>query len=254
MLFLLNRIAPYLVPLLYFVLVKLLFYFPGQWMVIGIGIIALALSNFILLKLKDKTKRVFWLALWSVVYALSGSAYILILEHAWIINAFLIIWALVYWLYLEAVFHDFYETEKTYILDLQNITLYGNILIIFFLTASLDSLYVFLNFSWLHIFSLLALVYFCLFYLAYLRQKLPAREIKSYSLMGAWMLFGLVAAVSFLPSSIYVLASVVSLAYYILVSLLLLDYKGLLLAKSLWRHLFFFGLVILAVLATAAWF
>lgn len=254
MLFLLIRIIPYLFPIIFFSLVKALFYFPDQWPWVVFGIVALSIVNFGLLKLKDKSKNVFWLAIWSLAFTLAGTAYILILEHVWIINSFLIIWSLVYWLYLESVFHDFYETQKTYILNLSNITLYGNILIIFFLTASLASFYIFLNFPWLQIFPLLAVVYFSLFYLAYLRQRMPISEIKVYSFIGALVLFEFISAVSYLPSSIYVLASTASLSYYILMSLSLLGHQGKLSQKLLWRYLSFFSLVMIVVLVTAAWF
>lgn len=254
MLFLFNRIAPYFLPVVYFVLVKLLFRFPDDWRLIILAIIVVSLVNFILLKFKNKGKEVFWLALWSLIYVLAGFAYILILEHTWIINGFLLGWSFVYWLYLEAVFHDFYKTNKTHIINLQNITLYANILIIFFLTVALDSFYIFLNFSWWQILSLLALTYYVIFYLACLKQGLTKREATIFSLLGAWILFQLFVATSFLPSSIYVLASIISLVYYILVSFLFLDHQGKLSKGLFWRYVTFFCLVSLLVLVTAAWF
>jgi hypothetical protein len=253
MLFLLLRFLPYIIPALFFALTKAVFYYSNYWYWFFGGILAVSLLYFILLKYKNRDKPVIWLCLFALIYTVAGFAYSLILENPLVINAYLIVWSLFYWLYLEAVFHDFYETAKTFIFNLQNITLYGNILIIFFLTAALANFNIFLDLSWLTLLLLLAAAYFCLVYLAFIRQGRGKSEAGIYAGIIALILTEILGGLLMWPSSFYVIAIIISLCYYLLMSLSLLSLLDKLIRKSLIQYLVFSVLILAAVLFTATW-
>jgi len=160
----------------------------------------------------------------------------------------------IYWFYLEAVFHDFYETEKTPFLNLANITLYGNILVIFFLTAAAVAFDIFLNFPWLPLLLFLIASYFVLIYLALNKQDLGRPIVWLYSLILTLIMGELFTALLFLPSSFYVLASLLALTYYFFTYLIILSAAGKLKRRSLAWFSLLVALVAIAILATAAWF
>lgn len=253
MIFLLVRFLPYFIPVCYFVLAKATASQPDLWLMFLVLGLLLTLANFVLLKVKNRQKPVLGLAIFAVIYYLSGLAYFLVLENAWVINAYLVVWSLVFWLYLEAVFHDFYETTHTHILNLQNISLYVNILIIFFLTGSLVSFYIFLNWSEVGILLLLGLAYLGVINFALIQQKINRDEAWVYSSIITLILLEVLLALLFLPTSFYVAAAIVSLVYYGLSSLTLLALKKQLVKKLFWRYLVLCLMVGLAIFLTAAW-
>ncbi len=253
MLFLLLRLLPAIIPIVFFVLTKAVFNHADGWPWFLAGIIILPIIYFALLKYKNRDKRIVWLGIFAVSFAVTGFGYFLILENPTIINLYLIAWSLVYWLFLEAVFHDFYETAKTYIFNLLHIIFYGNILIIFFLTATLASFNIFLNLPWTVLLPASAVVYFCLVYLAFIRQGLPQKQALLYAGCVDLMLTEILGALLLFPSSFYVIAIIVAVCYYLLMQILLAVSKNKLNRRLLIELLVFSGMILLVVLATATW-
>jgi len=253
MLFLLLRLLPAIIPILFFASAKGVFYFIDQWQWFLAAIIILPIAYFALLKYKNRDKSVLWLGIFALIYALTGFAYSLVLENSLVINIYLIGWSLIYWLYLEAVFHDFYETAKTFIFNLLNITLYGNILIVFFLTATLVSFNIFLNLPWYALLSLSAAVEFSIIYLAFHRHGLPQKKALLYAGLVDLILLEILGGLMLLPSSFYVIAIITALCYYLLMQILLYAYDNKLNRRLLIELLAFCGLIMLVVVATAAW-
>lgn len=253
MLFLLLRFLPYIIPIAYFIAVNTVFYHSDYWLWFLLSVIIFPLAYFALLQRDNRNKPVFWLAIFSVIYAVTGFAYVLILENSVVISIFTVLWSLIYWFYLEAVFHDFYETKKTYIMNLRNIALYGNILIIFFATATLVSFNIFLNLSWIYLLIIAAAVYFAIIYLAFLRLSADKRQALLYAGLIDLILAEILAGLLLLPASFYVIAIIVSLCYYLLMQTISYSLEKKLDRNLLIRLLAFFGLILLAVVLTATW-
>ena len=168
MIFILIRIFPFLIPVLYWLLLKTIFILNGQifWPILISLTINFLYFLFIFLKKKKSEAFIFLLHSWVLIF--SGFAYVLILSSEIFINLFVTIWALLYFLYLESVFHYFYETKKILLLDLKNIIAHINLIAFFFLTASLINFRIFINFSfWL----VLILVAVFSFFLIGMREK-----------------------------------------------------------------------------------
>ncbi|MFA6526606.1 MAG: hypothetical protein WCT26_04320 [Candidatus Buchananbacteria bacterium] len=253
MLFLLLRLLPAIIPILFFVSTKAVFYYADSWQWFIAAILLLPTVYFVLLKYKNRDKIVIWLGAFSLIYALTGFAYSLVLENPTVISIYLLGWSLIYALYLEAVFHDFYETAKAYVFNLLNITLYGNILIIFFLTAVLASFNIFLNLSWIVLLVISAAANFLIIYLAFQRQNLPKKLAMIYSGIVDLILTEVLGGLLLLPSSFYVIAIITALCYYLLMQILLSARANKLNRKLLIELLAFSGLIFLAAAVTAAW-
>lgn len=253
MVFLLIRFLPYVIFPAYFILARLIFAFTDFWFWPLALVFVMLGFYFFLLKIKSPAKNMLFLFLFAAVFSFAGLAYSFILENDWIINIFLAVWSIVLWLYLESVFHDFYDTKRKHIVNLENITLYGNILVIFFLSSALLSWQIFLNFSYPLIFAFLASVYFCLLYLACSRQGFTARQSTVKSAVLALILSEILLGFKFLPVSFYVSSACLAVVYYWLFNLIVLDYKGQLSSKNSIKYaIFALGLIVL-ILLTAVW-
>ncbi len=253
MLFLLLRFLPYVIPAAYFAAIRSIFSFNGEWSGIFTGIILMIGAYFALLKYKNPKKDVLLLGIYALIFASTGFAYSLILENQYIINLFLIIWSLILGLYLEAVFHDFYETDKAYALNLSNITLFGGILTVFFLTAAMNSFNIFLSLPWYYLLLGLVFAYLVISFLIFSRHRILLRTALLYSAIIGLIMLEIVSAIMLLPCSFYVIAIVATLAYYVMVSLILASQKGRIGKKELWRYLAFAGAALLLVVLTANW-
>ena len=254
MVFLFIRFLPYFVPICYLVLLKVVFYYSDWWILLLLLGVILDLAYFALLKYKNPQKPILGLAVFSLIYYFTGSAFVLILENNYVINSFLLVWSLIFWLYLEAIFHDFYETTHTHIINLQNISLYVSILSIFFLTCSLISFNIFLNWPNFGILIILGIVYLSVISFTLGQQQISRDNAWLHGSIISLILIESLLALMFLPVSFYVTSVIVALVYYFFFSITLLSLKKQLTNKLLWRYLAFCLVVALAVFLTATWF
>lgn len=247
MIFLLVRALPYVIPLFYLVLLRVVFYFPNYWIWIVLVSVVSLLLWFALLKSRDTSKSLLPSFAYALIFLIAGFSYLMILENNWIINGFSVGWSFIFWLYLEAVFHDFYKTGKTYILNLQNVSLYSNILVIFFLSASLSNFSIFLNWSKTWILVFLLLVYFALLYSVFLFQGWEIKKAQVFSFILSLVMIEFTAVIMLLPSSFYIIASLSAGLYYFLSGVSILWMRQSLdkiaLAKYLGFSLFFAAIV-----------
>ncbi|MFA6228490.1 MAG: hypothetical protein WC668_04915 [Patescibacteria group bacterium] len=256
MILLLLRIFPYLAAVAFFLLCQALFYWPGYWSWFFIVILAVPSIYFFLIKSNHKTKSVTFAYLYSLIFVIAGFVFLLILESFYVLNLFLLSWAFLFWLYLEVVFHDFYETAKVSVANLNNLHSYFDILIIFFLTAALVNFSIFLNWPAVVIVPILSLVYFVLYYWLYLKYLSGRRNALIYALIQAIVLTELLFLLLFWPVSFYVLAILLSATYYLMLSLSLSSPARLTKGNkggSGLRAIFIFSLVVVLTLITAIW-
>lgn len=253
MIFLLVRALPFIIPLAYLASLKAIFYFPSNWpWIVSVSIIFLLLW-FVLLKSRDTSKYLLPSLGYGLIFLIAGFFYLMILENNWIINGFSIGWSFIFWLYLEAVFHDFYKTRKTYILNLQNISLYSSILVIFFLFASLSNFSIFLNWpkGWILLF--LFIVYFSLFYSVFLFQGWEIKKAQTFSFILSLVMIEFSAVVMFLPSSFYVIASLSAGLYYFLSGISILWIRQSLDKIAFAKYLGFSLILAVIVISSANW-
>lgn len=254
MLFILIRLAPFFIPVLYFWLVKFMFYQTGFLFWFFLGLFLIDLLYFWLIFFKTKKPEVWLWFLHSLILMLVGSAYVLILSSNLFINLFLVIWSLIYFIYLESIFHYFYETKKALLMDLRDITAYVNLIIFFFLITFLINIYIFLDWrAWLII--LLAIPpTFLLLASQFKANQIASSKILLYASILTLVLIETLLAVLFLSVSFYVSAVIVLLLYYLLVSLAILKIKDQLTKGLISQYLIFAVIVIIIMALTSQWF
>ncbi|OGY49747.1 MAG: hypothetical protein A3B89_02340 [Candidatus Buchananbacteria bacterium RIFCSPHIGHO2_02_FULL_40_13] len=253
MIFVFIRLSPFLIPLLYFIMLEAMFYFDNFrfWPFL---ILLLFNALYFLSIFFKKRKNEALIFLWHSSILLSiGLAYPLILGSQLFINLFIVIWLLVYLVYLESTFHYFYGTKKILLMDLKNVLAYVDLLTIFFLSVFLINLYVFVNLAaWL----VLLVVFSSAFWLIFSQLKINQIAIRPglvYALVLSLLLTEVLLADLFLSVSFYVSAVLIALLYYLLVSLSILNLQGSLTRGLAIRYLVFTLAIILIVALTSQW-
>jgi len=253
MLFAVIRLMPFIIPIYYFASLKALFFFNSWWPFVFASIIAVNVIYLLLLRVKSKDKKVSAVLFYSVIYAIFGFIALLILENQVFINLFLVFWSLVYFIYWEAVFHYFYQTQKRSILEMKNIILYLNILVVFVYSALIINLNVFWGLQWYWVLLTAFIVNAIILMNLLLFTDLSPAKNKLIIFTLDLILLQLLVALFYLPISFYVGAFVMALCYYWLSSFFLLSTQNSLRPKKLIQYLAF-GLVIgLFVILTSFW-
>lgn len=253
MLFAIIRLLPFVIPVYYFLSLRSLFYFNSWWPFVFASIIAINVVYLLLLRIKSKDKKVSAVLFYSIIYAVLGSIYILILENPLFINLFLLFWSLIYFIYWEAVFHYFFQTQKRSILEMKNIILYLNMIIIFVYSALIINLNIFLSLGWYWVLLIAFFVNLILLINFFLFTDLSPRKNKLVIFILDLILLQLLGVLIYLPISFYVVAFIVSLCYYWLTSFLLLSAHNNLRPMKLVKYLVFGFIIGLFVVLTSFW-
>lgn len=253
MLFAIIRLLPFIIPVYYFLSLKSLFYFNSWWPFVFGSIIAINIIYLLILRIKSKDKKVSAVLFYSIIYAVLGSVNVLILENSLFINLFLLFWSVVYFIYWEAVFHHFYQTQKRSILEMKNIILYLNVIIMFAYTALIMNLNIFLGLDWYYVLPIAFLVNLVLLINFFLFNDLAPLKNKLVIVVLDLILLQLLAALIYLPLSFYVVAFIISLCYYLLTSLYLHFAGHNLRPRKLIKYLVFGFIIGLFVVLTSFW-
>lgn len=253
MIFILIRIFPFVFPVIYLALLKMMFVLGGAmtWLLT----IALLINfiYFLFIYFKTKNSSIFIFLFHSFILVLTGFSYVLILGSEIFINLFLVVWALLYFLYLESIFHYFYETKKVIVLDLKNIIAYINLISFFLLTAFLINIHIFINFSVWLVYLGVAVTTFVLVLSRLKINNIDWRRSLLYSLLLSIMIIEVLVAVLFLSVSFYVLAVILTILYYILSSVLVLSVNNNLTKTILWQYVIFTLISIFIIAITSQW-
>ncbi|MEI6288781.1 MAG: hypothetical protein WCP18_04415, partial [bacterium] len=240
MVFLLIRFLPFVLPIVYWLMLMATNYDVGYWQIFLAVICIADLVYFLLLYLRTKKYPVIWLFLHSWIFVCSGWFFILILDKPLLLQVFAVIWSAVYFVYLESVFHHFYETEKVSIIDLNHIIGYANFAIFFLTLSCLFNVFIFLDLKWWWFLAIAILVSFVLLFSQMLIAKMPSRKAFLSSVWLMIILTEIVAGFMILPISFYVSAFVGALSFYFFVSLFLLAKDEKIKKQTIWQYAIFF--------------
>ncbi|MDO8668959.1 MAG: hypothetical protein Q7K65_01560 [Candidatus Buchananbacteria bacterium] len=253
MIFILIRVFPFFIPVLYWIILKTIFIFDGRFLWPLFIALAVDFLYFLFIFLKKKNGDAFVFLLHSFVLMLAGFSYVLILSSSTFINLFLVAWSLIYLLYLESIFHYFYDTKRVILLDLKNIIAYVNLIAFFFLTSLIINLRIFINFSLVYVFVAVGLSAFILAMSQLRVNGIPLKKSLIYSIISALLLIQILIAVLFLSVSFYVSAIILTVLYYLLSSFLVLSAKENLTKAAVWQYIIFTLIVMAIVSVTAQW-
>jgi len=253
MIFVLIRIFPVLISLLHFVLFRTIFYVNDFWYWPVILLLILDILYFLFIFYKKRDGIIFIFLFHSLVFLLAGLVYILILGSDIVINSFLIIWSLIYFIYLESVFHHLYQTKRVLLFNLRNVVSYINLIAIFLLVSALINFYIFINFSWGAVFLIFLTCLIILILTQFKLNKIEYKKIILYTIILFLIFAEFIIVVMFLPVSFYVSAVIISLLYYLLISLSLLNIKGGLTTSVLMQYIVFTVVSLILVSITSQW-
>jgi len=253
MLFLLVRISPVLIPIVYFFLLRALASHVHQWHWLLLASILLNLACFALLANKLKRKRVWFILVYSSLFAALGFGYAFLLGSSSVLYIFMIVWSLIYLVYLESVFNYFYRTQRLFLIELKNISAYSSLLMLFITVFVLTSLHIFFGFAWWWALLIYAAIAFVLLFDRFLIQGFDHRTNFLYSGIISLVLVEVYGALMWWTVSAYVLAIVVATGYYLLSSLTLSAAIDKLSRKNIIQYVAVAVIVLILVLITARW-
>ncbi|MFA6422403.1 MAG: hypothetical protein WCV92_03330 [Candidatus Buchananbacteria bacterium] len=255
MIFFLLIVFPFLIPLIYFINLRLLFSLSDQWYWLLIIVLVLDLAYFVFLYFRNKSK-LRWLGVFflhSLFYISLGFAFTLILTDAFATNLFSVLWPLMLIIFLYSSLHFAYETSRLLIIDIKNIIPYINVACFFVLTAVLINVNIFLAFpSWavMIIFIVSAFVLnLPLFFLYEDKLKISFYYAGIVTLIISEIMLGML----FLPAGFYVLGATVAISYYLMMILLKKKFEGQLQRKDFYKHFSFAAVLLIIILATSQW-
>jgi len=253
MFFLLNRILPFLLPVVYFSSFLIYPWWIDFWYLIFLTVVILDSVYFISLFIKVKDFKLIMGWLHSLIFLAIGVFYLFLFGGNTLAYIFMVLWCLIYLIYLESIFHFYYQTKKSFFIDLVSVLAYLNLVIVFFSVASFLNIYIFLEFSsWLIIIANLV-IFFILIYNNLLLHQIDSKTILCYALGLAVIMTEILVSLMFLPISLYVSAFVMVIFYYLLNNLTVLSLKKKLNRVIIFQYLLFASAVLIIVLVTTRW-
>lgn len=253
MLFLLIRLFPIFLPVVYYLTMKGFFIWPEKWPYLLAGVVILNWIFFILLNRKLKRRRTWFFAGYATIFTTMGFVYAALLSSVLIINLFLVVWSLVYLVYLEAVFNYLYRTERFFILELKSITAYINLAIFFLLSYSLLAYRVLFDLPLWGVFLAFIPITGVIIYNRFLSFAVPHKANIVYSGVLTLILTEVMAIIIWWSNSSYVLAFILLIVYYLLSSVGVSFYDGKLTKKIILQYIVLSAVATFLVLVTAQW-
>ena len=199
-------------PLVNFIIFEA-FFFKGSLFFIALGISDLLLLAAVrLITGKRILSRDFWnFSIFPVLFSSSLAAYSILIVNPIIIHSLFVLNLFFSYIYLKNI----YRVEQKDFLE--NISSYGNLLIIFFSFSVIYGLESFLGAPiWLLVLCSAAVV-ILIFYQIFWANKIKAENILAYILLAGLLLVQLAWAIYFLPFNFNTLGLLAAICYYLLV-------------------------------------
>jgi hypothetical protein len=254
MLFLLLRLSPIFLPIVYYFTVFGLLKFNHLWLWWFVLIIVINLLFTILLALRKYRKKIWFVFVYLIIYGTLGAVYATLLSNQVFIAVFVLVWSIMYFIYLEAIFNTFYRAKEMFLIGYKNIAAYTGLASFFVLVYCLTYFYTFLNFDWWLMMILFVIATFALVFDRFIIQTIDLKVDVRYASVIVLVLLELLAVLVWWSVSIYVVATILSVFYYLFNALALNYLRANLTPKLIRHYLIFSGLVLVIVLLTTQWF
>lgn len=256
-----RRLITIIVPLIWFIGLKLMKAYPDFWWIILIVALAVAVKGVWFLDFRPKRPWREWLLskdLWNllalpIVFMLGNVAVAMIVINDSAYNGlaifsglalYLLYWQ--YYLYLNAPFQ--YQPYS-----LENLSWYLSLFCAFCLASAGFGALILLQFNLWIILVALIILFFGLTYSFFWLHKVPWRESRLSILIILLLVVELFIALSFLPIGYYVSGLLLAVAYYLFLGLSQLNATDPGNIKRAAAYLFVAGAVVILILLTAKW-
>jgi len=187
------------------------------------------------------------------VFIITVFGFLMFFENDLIYRFVYLIAAVFIYLYLEQTLNYFYFTNKYQPYTLENLSLYINVLSVFFLTSSIFSSLIFLRLSVIISAIIIYLIIFILTHQISWSNKLIWHDYKIFCVIISLIIAEIFFVVSYLPLNFYVNALLVSIVFYVVVSLSRLFLLRSLDKKNVLEHLIVSSVAVVLILLTAQW-
>ncbi|MFH1171029.1 MAG: hypothetical protein V1778_00630 [bacterium] len=251
---LLRRILPFCSAVLLLVLFEIVFSHQGAfWYLLPVLAAVVVFPVGVMFSWQGR-HLVFWQQLISPMLLVgSGLFLLLFLSEKIFSHALIVVLVLLFWWYAENLFLYQFRNAHYQPYALEHISLYMNLLSVFFLFSSLYAARVFLNFS-VVLLGGIAVVVSALFAIQFsLGSKLPWGRSWPYLLVVAMVMLELFMAIAMLPTTYFVAGILLAVPYYLMMNIARHALRNTLRRSVLVRNIIL-GIIIFAVtFSTAPW-
>ena len=216
-----NYLLPLLTPLIVFILLETFSSYPKLIYIILILINSIIFFTLWQLTRASKTDKQWWNFL--ILPALMSSmviAYSIFLNNKILIQLLFIANTIFLYFYLYCVYHYLIRPQFYKTFSIENISSYGNLLIFFLLTSTIYGLQSFLNLPIWILEIVMLIIIFLIIYQSIWANKIDFKKSLPYILVCCLILFEFSWPISFLPFNYNIAGLILTIDYYILISLI----------------------------------
>ncbi len=223
------------------------------WILLALTVLAVILGLGVLAGWGADLERWGVIAISPTLFVVAAVAFMLFVQETWLLIMISAVTAVFIALFLEHVFRFIFAPGLYQPYALEHTSIVLHIASVYFFTTMFYGLNTFLHVPiWL-----LALIFFVLA-IAYVYEtlwvsKIPAAIAASMALLGGWLLVQLFVAISFLPTSFFVNAALVSVVFYVFLGVVRARLLQRLSEEVTRRYAIFGAALFVLILVTAQW-
>ncbi len=217
--------TPIIIPLIFFILFEALFFWTNfYFLLIGLIVAIILSAVLIILLAKNKLKERWPMVVQIIILIIGSSLFVLLLLHSLFYQLYLIFIALFYWYILTIIFRFLYQPRLYQPYSLEKSSASIVFLSLFYLSAELNVLFVFLNISlWLTILPFFLINLW--FYFYFIRANDARWSMKSFLIIDL-LLTEFYLALSFLPINFHLNGLILASLNIIILNLWLKERKS----------------------------
>lgn len=248
------RIYVLLVPLLQFLIFELFIFFPKLIYYLLVVLLALLIYTIYLFAKKNLNIK-YWYnySILLILFSISSFLYIILLSNSLFIQIIVLISVFFSYVYLKILYYYFFVPERYKANSFENISSYGNFLVIYFIFSLLFGLQSLLSITiWkliISVFPFLLLIFYQVFWV----NKIKIKEGGIYILILSLIIVELIWSASFLPLNYSSASLALAICYYILIGITRFHLRGTGENKKIKFYLILGILSLLAILLTSKW-
>ncbi len=243
------------VPVLCFLLLEIYAIYPKTFFYsLALSLVIISVSIFVLTK-KSQTEHARWynFLILPFFFLLSSSFYTTLLRSNFLVQLTLIISTLFLYFYYKNIYYYLLRPKYYRETALENISSYGNFLIMFFAFSTFFGFQSFLNLKvWILILVSIPMIWLVT-YQVMLTNKTPFKDSLVYIFLNTIILLELFWAASFLPLNYNGIGLILAICFYMLIGIIRFNLKGKAGEKKIKFYLIFGIISILAIILSSKW-
>ena len=250
----LNRFLPLFIPLAVFLFLEL-FYFKPEMIYVAIVFVVLlflfTLRQFI--RVSGKEEGVWNFIILPFSFTISLIIFAVMVPSRLIVQLLFFLDLFFLYIYFKHVYYYLVKSSFYKKYALENISAYGNFLVVFLFFSSVYGLQSFLNISvWILMIAVVVVSVMVVYQVVWI-NKIDLRRGSFYVILSSLVLLEAAWALSFLPLSFYLLGLILAICYYMLVGIIRFHLIGNLNRRLVKLYLASGLAAILLILLTAKW-